>query len=280
MMRTVILPLFILGFSASVPAGPFKPSVKQQIQLGQDAAKQLRKQEKVLSEKDPRSIFVRQVGARLVSTLKNKEPWSYTFEVIENKDVNAFALPGGPTFVYTGLLRHLRTADELAAVMGHEMTHVRSEHWARSYEQQQNRDLLLTVIATAIHANSMTANVLDLGKVIAGDLPYSRKVETEADDGGFRMMIDAKYNPQGMIDMFRVLEKEGGKSQKFLGMDLGDHPAVQRRIADISARLAKETMSFPPQEPVPAAVVERQRAADEEEKRKAEKGKGGSKGGG
>ncbi len=252
MMRLLAAPLSLLAVTAY--AGPLKPSITQQIKLGLDAAKEIRSKEKVLPESDPRVALVRRVGQRLIGTIKKTEPWKFSFDVIQSKDINAFALPGGPTFVYTGLLDKLHTEDELASVMGHELTHCRQEHWARSVEQEQNRNLLLTGVLIFTRANNTVANVLDIGKVITGDLPYSRGVESAADEGGYVMMTDAGYNPQGMIDMFKVLEKAGGNGQKFLGVDLSDHPGVQSRINGATKRRDQDKRSFPPQTPIPSGL--------------------------
>ena len=116
-------------------AGPsradmFTPSVKDQIKLGNQAAQQVLHQYRVVH--DERAAEVERMGRRLLDELprKDREQWDWHFYLIQSKEINAFALPGGNTFFFTGLYDRLKTEDELAAVMGHEMTHVRKEHWA------------------------------------------------------------------------------------------------------------------------------------------------------
>src|SRR5436190_794640 len=107
-MRTLSLfvaaaALCVVGTEAR--ADSFKPSKSQQVKLGTQAATQIRKQQRVLPDSDPRVKLVRKIGQKLMGTVDmGKDPWKFSFDVIESKEINAFALPGGPTFVYTGLL--------------------------------------------------------------------------------------------------------------------------------------------------------------------------------
>src|SRR5579862_365524 len=153
MKPTILAGLLVsLCLPAASMAQIGKPSVDQQITLGERAAADLRKTSKILPDTDPRVIELRKVGSRLLSTFQDKEDWHFTFDVIDDKQVNAFALPGGPTFFFTGLLKRLKTEDELAGVMGHEMTHVRRQHWAHQYAASQNRNLLLNLGLILLHA--------------------------------------------------------------------------------------------------------------------------------
>ncbi|HSI72582.1 MAG TPA: M48 family metallopeptidase [Fimbriimonas sp.] len=233
-----------IGTASVAPAQFSKPSQQQQVQLGLKAAREVRQKERVLPGSDPRVQTVRRVGRRLLSTISDgKEPWEYSFDVIDKKDVNAFALPGGPTFIYTGLLDRIKSEDELAGVMAHELTHVRKEHWAYQYRDQQTRNLGLSVLLILTKANQSTANLLNIGSQVLIDLPYSRKHETEADDIGFAMMEQARYNPQGMVDLFTTLQKAsgGGKMPEFLS----SHPADTSRIARMQGKIQSASHTFP-----------------------------------
>src|SRR5438874_941543 len=100
----------LASLMAPAHADMFKPSKAQQLQLGKRASLQLRTKEKILPSSDPRVQELRRVGSRLLSTFKsNGDPWEFSFDVVESKQVNAFALPGGPVFFYTGLLNKLKT---------------------------------------------------------------------------------------------------------------------------------------------------------------------------
>ena len=127
----VVAACVVAGGTASAQFS--KPSVEQQIDLGKRAAAELRKSEKVLPASDPRVKLVRRIGRRLLSSIPASENWEFSFDVIQSKQVNAFALPGGPTFIYTGLLDKLKTEDELAGIMGHTHTHAHAHAHAHAH---------------------------------------------------------------------------------------------------------------------------------------------------
>ncbi|CAN5356282.1 M48 family metallopeptidase [soil metagenome] len=247
-MVPVIVALAVAGSASAVD--PFKPSQKQQIELGLRAAGDLRKQEKVLPSSDEKVKTLRRVGRRLLNTVDGKnEPWQYSFDVIDSKEVNAFALPGGPVFFYTGLLDKLKTEDELAGVLAHELTHVRREHWAYAYRDSQKRNLLLNLGLIFAHANRNVADLASISNNLLFDLPFSRSHESEADTGGFAMMVDAGYNPEGMADVFELLQKEakGGNPPEFFS----DHPNDKNRINKIREMIQERGGSYPALKPLP-----------------------------
>lgn len=222
-----------------------KPSAKDQIKLGRQAADELRKKEKVLPATDPRVRVLRRVGQKLLNTIKDDEPWEYSFDVIDSKEVNAFALPGGSVFFYTGLFDRLKTEDELAGVLGHELTHVRREHWAKRVAEQQKRNLLLTGLLIITRANTTTADVTSLMNSMYS-MQFSRGDENDADVRGFEMMTAAGYNPQGMADVFRMLGSLGGKQPEFLS----DHPSDKNRVNRIEDLAKKSGKTYPPLTPL------------------------------
>jgi beta-barrel assembly-enhancing protease len=252
MNRTLLLPFVVIlamGVAAPAHAQFGKPSKQEQVKLGLRAANEVRQKERTLPSSDERVQTLRRVANRLLTTANDaKEPWEYSFEVIQSKQVNAFALPGGPTFFYSGLLDKLMTEDELAGILAHELTHVRKEHWAYQYRDMQQKNLLLNLGLILIKANNQTAGLASIGLDVLVNLPYSRKHETQADDGGYDMMVRAGYNPEGLADVFRLLKSlPGSKPPPFLS----DHPADSARIKHIEDRIHKEGRTFPSQRPLP-----------------------------
>lgn len=239
-----------LGVTAPASAQFGKPSKADQVKLGRQAADELRKKEKVLPTYDERVRAVRRIGQKLVDAMDagSRQPWDFSFDVIQSKEVNAFALPGGPTFVYTGLIDKLSTEDQIAGVMAHELTHVRREHWAYQYRDQQQKGLLLNLGLLVFGANRTTAGLANIGLDVLVNLPYSRKHETEADTQGFDLMVQAGYNPEGMADVFRILQKTsgGGKPPEFLS----DHPGDANRIKRIEDKVMKSGKAYPAQTPI------------------------------
>lgn len=246
---TALVAASAIGIS-TVPANAdaFKPSRAKQVELGLQAADQIRKKERVLPSYDERVRMVRRVGNELLAQANlTNTPWKFSFDVIESKQVNAFALPGGPTFVYTGLLDKLETEDELAGVMGHELTHVLKEHWAQQYASSQKRQLGIGILLGVTHAGSIFQNIGSLVDILEAT-KYSRKEETAADDGGFAMMTAAGYNPSGLSDVFRMFMKQkgGGASIPILS----DHPSDKSRIARIESKIQASNRTYPSQRPL------------------------------
>ena len=252
MRRAFLLPTLAalaISFPTTAPAQLFgigkKPSATTQIKLGRDAANDLRKKEKVLPASDPRVRALRRVGQRLLAQIDDDEPWEYTFDVIDSKEINAFALPGGAVFFYTGLLDRMKTEDELAGVLAHELTHVRREHWARRVAEQQKRNGLLTIGLIAFGANNSVASSVSLANSLY-TMQFSRGDENDADIRGFKLMTAAGYNPQGMADVFRMLGSLGGKQPEFLS----DHPSDKNRVSRIEDLAMKSGKKYPPLTPL------------------------------
>lgn len=257
-MRFVLKPIaatvaVVLALSGAVTAAadPFRPSVRDQIKLGQDAAAQIRKQERVLPASDPRVKELRRLGEALTAMIpedeRRRRPFQYTFDVIDSKEVNAFALPGGPIFFYTGLLDRMKTEDELAGILGHEIVHIRNQHWASAYADNLKRRLGLLILLSSVGANENILNAADMLDSVLVGLPYSRRHETEADRVGYDMMVAAGFNPQGLVDVFSMLDEasRGSRPPEFLST----HPDTGRRVKVLRERIGKDNRKFPAMRP-------------------------------
>jgi beta-barrel assembly-enhancing protease len=229
----------------------FKPSKNDQVRLGQQAAAEVRRKERLLPASDDRVQIMRRVAGRLLAGIDtSREPWQYSFDVIDNKDVNAFAFPGGPIFFYRGLMDRVQTEDQLAGVLAHEITHIRNEHWANQYNDTQKRRLGLSIVLMLFRANRTTFDIAGALDTLFVGLPYSRRHETDADDRGLDMMVKAGYNPEGMADVFRILAQAGGsKGPEWLST----HPGDANRIRRIEERASKMPHSSDPQRRLPWA---------------------------
>jgi predicted Zn-dependent protease len=242
--------LMIASATPATAADIFKPGKGDQVKLGQRAAAEVRKKERVLPSTDERVRTLRRVGSRLLAVMDDgKDPWQYSFDVIDNKQVNAFALPGGPTFFFTGLLDRLSTEDQLAGVLAHELTHVRREHWAYAYRDQQQRAIGLNLLLIFTRANSTVGGLASIANDVLFNLPFSRKHETESDNQGMDIMIKAGFNPNGIKEVFEILSKAsgGGKPPEFLST----HPNDKNRVKALDDRIKKLNRSFAPQTPLP-----------------------------
>lgn len=240
--------LLVLGTGAPLRADIFTPSTQDQIKLGDQAAAQVVRQYPVVQ--DERTRRVEAIGRQLLAALAPNErgPWDYRFHLLRSKAINAFALPGGNVFAFTGLYDRMKTEDELAAVMGHELTHVRKQHWAKMAGEQAKREAALSVLLGLTHAPPVWQNVAGIADTLL-TLRYSRKDEDQADAGGLQDMVAAGYNPQGMLDLFRNLTDAAGTGAG--PAFLADHPLTTERIQRTQERISGlGTREFRPEVPL------------------------------
>jgi predicted Zn-dependent protease len=198
----------------------------KQRQLGLEAAAQVYQQMPVLPDNSPETQYIRQLGQKLVATIPSEYSWPFDFHVVAQKDINAFALPGGPMFVNIGTITAAANEAELAGVMAHEMSHVYMQHSAKQASKAQTTGLLAGIAGVALGA-SVGGTVGELGQmgIQMGTqglmLKYSRGDESQADAVGAIILYKAGYNPTALADFFKTLESQGGPAPP---QWLSDHP--------------------------------------------------------
>ena len=165
----------------------------------------------------------------------------YQFHVIPEKEINAFALPGGPIFINIGAIQAAESEAELAGVMAHEMSHVYMQHSAKAMSKQQVTQIFAGILG-AVLPGSTTGDLARLGVQIGAGtilMKYSRGDEAQADAVGAIIMYKAGYNPKAMADFFTKLQQKlGNGGPQFLS----DHPNPGNREAAIQ----KEIRDWPP----------------------------------
>ena len=206
------------------PGNPHMSRDKQR-QLGLQAAAQVYQQMPVLPDNSPETQYVRQLGEKLMATIPPEYSWPFDFHVVAQKEINAFALPGGPMFINIGTITAAANEAELAGVMAHEMSHVYMQHSAKQASKAQTTGLLAGLAEAALGA-TMGGAVAELGQagIQMGAqglmLKYSRTDEAQADAVGAIILYKADYNPQALADFFKTLESQGGQPPQWLS----DHP--------------------------------------------------------
>src|SRR5258708_2329179 len=215
-------------------------SAQEELQAGQQSAAQVAKQLPVLPDSDPVTIYVQRLGQQLAAHAPG-EKWPYTFHVVNQKEINAFALPGGPVFVNLGTIQAADNEAELAGVMAHEISHVVQRHGTRAASKQMAAQLPLAILGGVMGQGALSQMAqMGLGFGIGSYfLKNSRTAESEADLLGTDIMYDTGFNPRAMADFFTKLQKEGGvaRGPQFLS----DHPDPGNRAQAV----AKEVATLP-----------------------------------
>src|SRR5512142_1066699 len=189
-------------------------SKEKQEQLGLKTAAEVYKQMPVLTDSSAVTQYVQKLGKKLEAVIPRQASWPYQFHVVQQTDVNAFALPGGPIFVNVGTINASDNEAELAGVMAHEMAHVYMQHSAKQMKQNVGPSILAGVgqiLGSMI--GGVGGAIAAMGGQISGGLwsmKYSRADEAQADSVGAIIMYLGGYNPVYMAQFFQKLEKEGG----------------------------------------------------------------------
>lgn len=213
----------------------------QEVQMGQQAAEEVR-QSMGLVPDSALQIYVRGIAMRMAKASERPNlPW--TFDVIDDPAVNAFALPGGPIFVTRGILSHMQNEAELAAVLGHEIGHVTAKHSVRQLSKAQLAQLGLGVGSIISEDFAALSGMVGQGLGLLM-LKHGRDAETQADDLGFRYSLTDGYDVRAMRSMFEMLLRVSGGPADGAGKLpnwLSTHPDPENRIAKTEQRLTTVT---------------------------------------
>jgi hypothetical protein len=231
---TVTASLVIAQTRVTVPDNKYSPA--QDVELGQQAAKEVEQQLPLLRD-DGIASFVDRIGRHLVQVtppeLQHRE-FQYSFKVINVREINAFALPGGPMYINRGMIQAAAVEGEVAGVMAHELSHVILRHGTAGATKEQ--PFAIGAIAGAIAGAIIGGNV---GQVVAQGtqfglgtyfLRFSREYEKQADLLGVQLMARAGYDPLDLMHMFQTIQKQGGGGGPQF---LSDHPNPGNREAYI-----------------------------------------------
>lgn len=212
-------------------------TVREEIEIGQQSDREVVAELGLYADLELEAR-VAEVGRRLAAGAERPElPW--TFRIVDDPTVNAFALPGGYIYVTRGLLAHLGSEAQLAGVLGHEIGHVTARHGVHEMSRQ-----LLTLGVLGLGALMLPEEDQELaGALLAAGtgllfLKYSRDDERQADDLGLRYMAAGGWAPPAMPEVFTVLERVGEQDGGALPSWLSTHPSPERRRERMNASLA------------------------------------------
>lgn len=204
------------------------------VRLGRQAAAEVEQKFPLLRDAEVQR-YVESVGQDLAAAIPSEfrhPEFRYSFKVINARDINAFALPGGPMYLNRGMIEAARTEGEMAGVMAHEISHVALRHGTAQATKAQKYALGAGIagILGSILGGPAVGQIAQ-GTVGVYFLKFSREYETEADILGARIMANAGYDPRDLANMFRTIERSGGGSS---GGFFSSHPSPSNRYARIN----------------------------------------------
>jgi Zn-dependent protease with chaperone function len=214
-------------------------SPQQDVQVGKQAASDAAR--KLPMCNSPRAdAYLTQLGKRLVAHLNtNGVEYPWEFHCVNDRSINAFALPGGYVFVNRGAIEAADTEAELAAVMAHELSHVALRHGTNQATKAQAAQAGVGIFGALFGGSTGGALLTQLGSFTAGGvlLKYSRGAETQADVMGTQVLYDSGYDPRAMAQFFEKLNQETkGKNPPAF---LSDHPNPENRVERVDEEIEK-----------------------------------------
>lgn len=184
---------------------------------------------------------VKTISNRLIAQAKvfraDSASWDWQVNVITDSTINAWCLPGGRIVVYTGIINTLSLTDEeLAAVIGHEISHALREHSREQMSRQVVTELGMIAIKNILRVDETGGELIDLGADLLLTLPFSRSQETEADTYGTELMARAGYNPYAAANVWK---KMNSLTTSITPEFLSTHPSNDSRITNLNQVAAK-----------------------------------------
>lgn len=238
---TIVLAVLFVGSLACSSTWAY--SLEEEIELGKKLDEEILKQNP-LSTDTQALAEINEYGQNLVKNVKRKEI-KYHFRIIQDKEFNAFATPGGYVYFTERIWNALRK-DERIGVLAHEIVHVDKRHALDAISKQQRQRLWLAVLLTAARANRTLTDITGILHSVYS-LKYSRENEREADKVGVELLQKAGYNPAGLLlamrKINRVQEGSGGQPPKVLS----SHPSTPERMRYLEEMLVEMGVPVPPE---------------------------------
>jgi Zn-dependent protease with chaperone function len=235
MLAVFVMPVSVFAQTQiKYHSNKYKPA--DDVKVGRQAAAEVEQQMPILNDSEATS-YVSRVGQRLVNNIPEEfrhPEFQYYFKIVNARDINAFALPGGPMYVNRGMIEAARNEGEMAGVMAHELSHVALRHGTAQATKGQKYGLLAGILGIG---GSIVGGIPGAAAQIAGQgvgvyfLKFSREYETEADILGARIMAGAGYDPRDLANMFKTIEQQSGGGG---GGFLSDHPSPANRYEKIN----------------------------------------------
>lgn len=190
-----------------------------EVQLGQSIAATVRSSEVVDEE-------ATLAANAFLNELKASEDYKINVTVVKSSTVNAFALPGGQLFIYSGIVDKMQNYEEFSALLAHEITHVTHQHSLKSLGRTAASSIFISALFGDV--SGVTSGILDQANQIK-QLSYSRELEIQADTEGVKWMVKNHISPKGMLDLMEILNAQHDNTADFMKY-LSTHPETNERI--------------------------------------------------
>lgn len=230
MRRSLFFVLALLLSAGSATGGLQLVSVKDEIAIGRKARRDVRQHIPALRDTTV-NRYIDSLGRRIAARADGPR-YPYSFDIANRRDINAFALPGGPIWVHRGLIDAARSEAQLAGVIAHEVAHIANRHAAEQMTKGTFANVGLGLLG-AFLGEGRGAQLAQLGAGFAANatmMKFSRDHEREADLKALRYMKSAGYDPRGMVEFLQVLRSRQGSDPGSVRTFFSSHPAPAERV--------------------------------------------------
>jgi predicted Zn-dependent protease len=219
------------GLSSAIPSVS-GPTEDEEVRISREFRREAKKVLKFVNDPEVER-YIDRIGRRILAAT-GPLSFDYRFFVVEEDQLNAFSVPGGSIYVYTGLIERTKNTDELAGVLGHEITHAKNHHMARASGPDAISILSLLAMVALARSGSGAQAAGMVGQAVSAtrQLAFSRQLEMEADTLGTRYMAAAGYDPKGTIEFLKILDQERALNPVDVPAYILSHPISQERIAN------------------------------------------------
>lgn len=214
-------------------------NVEQEIEVGKEVDRQVRKELRALNQAET-AAYVRSLGSRLARHAPG-EKFPYSFTVADYREINAFALPGGPVWIHRGVLQAATNESQVASVVAHEIAHIAERHAANRLSNVMLTNMGLGLLGAMLGNSGGATAAQGAASLMANGifLKFSRDDERDADRAGLAMMTKAGWDGRGMVELFEILRKAQARDPGSVEVFFSSHPSPENRIADLRAQLPR-----------------------------------------
>jgi predicted Zn-dependent protease len=240
-LRVVCAWFVLIGFAvagcgprlSSVLPSVSPPAEDDEVRISREFRREAKKYFKFVTHPEVER-YIDRLGQRILS-VSGPQAYDYRFFIVEDSQLNAFAVPGGSIYFFSGLIERAKSTSEIAGVLGHEIIHIKGRHMARSSGPDATSvlSLLAMVLLARNGAGAQAAGVIGQAISATRQIAYSRQLEMEADTLGARYMAAAGFDPQGAMAFLKTLDEERALNPINIPSYLMSHPVTQDRVANM-----------------------------------------------